>query len=123
MQTVYLVASGDLRLSANRKGWPAQEAMERQVIAAVEREGAQVMRAHAFDAEQGLVLCGRQSLLRSSCFAERKKTPDLKSKMCQCCVVGLAHGASSPPLRGPSFLDPLRLFRSNHLVGFRPCRA
>lgn len=49
MKTVYLVASGDLRLSANQDCWPAQAAMEKQVIAAVEREGARVKRAHPYD--------------------------------------------------------------------------
>ncbi len=49
MKTVYLVASGDLRESANRKCWPAQEAMEKQVVAAVEREGWTVRRAHSCD--------------------------------------------------------------------------
>ncbi len=49
MKTVYLVASGDLRLSANQKCWHTQEAMERQVIAAVEREGWRVQRAHPYD--------------------------------------------------------------------------
>lgn len=50
MQTVYLVASGDLRLSANQNCWPAQEAMENQVSAAVAREGWKVKRAHPYDA-------------------------------------------------------------------------
>jgi hypothetical protein len=49
VKTVYLVASGDLRLSANQNCWAAQEAMERQVVAAVEREGAKVQRAHPYD--------------------------------------------------------------------------
>ena len=49
MKTVYLVASGDLRLSANQDCWPAQAAMEKQVIAAVEREGWKVKRAHPYD--------------------------------------------------------------------------
>lgn len=49
MKTVYLVASGDLRLSANQNCWPAQEAMEKQIIAAVAREGAKVKRAHPYD--------------------------------------------------------------------------
>jgi hypothetical protein len=49
MKTVYLVASGDLRLSANQVCWPAQEAMEKQVVAAVERKGWQVKRAHLYD--------------------------------------------------------------------------
>jgi hypothetical protein len=37
MKTVYLVASGDLRLSANQNCWPTQETMEKQIISAVER--------------------------------------------------------------------------------------
>lgn len=49
MKTVYLVASGDLRLSANQNCWPAQEAMEKQVVAAVEREGWKVIRGHEYD--------------------------------------------------------------------------
>ncbi len=52
MKTVYLVASGDLRLSANQNCWPAQEAMEKQISAAVEREGAKVKRAHPYDPVQ-----------------------------------------------------------------------
>jgi L-fucose isomerase-like protein len=49
MKTIYLVASGDLRLSANQNCWPAQEAMEKQVVAAVEREGWKVQRGHQYD--------------------------------------------------------------------------
>ncbi len=49
MRTLYLVASGDLRLSANQMGWPAQAAMEKQIITAVAREGWQVKRAHPYD--------------------------------------------------------------------------
>ncbi len=49
MNTVYLVASGDLRLAANQDCWPVQEAMEGQVVKAVEREGWRVQRAHAYD--------------------------------------------------------------------------
>jgi hypothetical protein len=52
MKTVYLVASGDLRLSANQNCWPAQKEMESQVIAAVEREGWKVRRAHEYDPQQ-----------------------------------------------------------------------
>ena len=48
----YLVASGDLRLSANQVCWPAQEAMERQISAACERMGLQVVRAHAYNPTQ-----------------------------------------------------------------------
>lgn len=49
MKTVYLVASGDLRLSANQNCWPTQEATEKQIIAAVEREGWKVKRGHQYD--------------------------------------------------------------------------
>jgi len=44
-----LVASGDLRLSANQNCWPAQEAMERQLVAAFAREGVTVRRGHPYD--------------------------------------------------------------------------
>jgi hypothetical protein len=46
---IYIVASGDLRLSANQTCWPAQEAMEKQIVAVFEREGIQVVRAHRYD--------------------------------------------------------------------------
>jgi hypothetical protein len=49
MNTVYLVASGDLRLSANQNCWAAQAAMEKQVTAAVESEGWKVKRGHPYD--------------------------------------------------------------------------
>lgn len=50
---IYLVASGDLRLSANQKCWPAQEAMETALGQAIEARGFQVRRAHAFDPDVG----------------------------------------------------------------------
>jgi hypothetical protein len=49
MKPVYLIANGDLRLSANQKCEAAQAAMERQIVAAVEREGRTVVRAHGYD--------------------------------------------------------------------------
>jgi hypothetical protein len=52
MKTAHLIASGDLRLSANRKCEPAQAAMERQLGAALAAEGWRVQRAHPFDAEK-----------------------------------------------------------------------
>ncbi len=48
-EPIYLVASGDLRLSANQKCWPAQERVEKAVTAAIAREGREVRRAHAYD--------------------------------------------------------------------------
>jgi hypothetical protein len=49
MPTIYLVANGDSRPSANQNCEAAQAAMEEQLIAAVEREGAKVKRAHPYD--------------------------------------------------------------------------
>jgi hypothetical protein len=46
---VFLVASGDSRLSANQTCWPAQADMERQIIGAFQAEGAVVKRAHPYD--------------------------------------------------------------------------
>ena len=53
MNTVYLVANGDLRLSANQKCEPAQAAMEKALIAAIQRESFNVKRAHPFDETKG----------------------------------------------------------------------
>jgi hypothetical protein len=44
-----LIASGDLRLSANQLCWPAQQAMEQAIIAAFAREGITVRRGHPYD--------------------------------------------------------------------------
>ncbi len=49
--SVHLIASGDLRLSANQVCWPAQAAMEKALGAALAAEGFKVARAHAFDAK------------------------------------------------------------------------
>ncbi len=46
---VVLVASGDLRLSANQVCWAAQEKMEKELEAAIVAEGFRVKRAHPFD--------------------------------------------------------------------------
>ena len=50
---LYLVASGDLRQAANRAGWPAQQLLEQQFTAAVEKLGYRVVRAHLYDPEHG----------------------------------------------------------------------
>lgn len=54
---VLLVASGDLRESANKVCWPAQEAMETQLAAAVKACGHQLVRVHAYKktAEHGFI--------------------------------------------------------------------
>jgi L-fucose isomerase-like protein len=47
--TVIVIASGDLRLSANRKCWPAQQKAEEAVCGAIRREGYEVRRGHPCD--------------------------------------------------------------------------
>jgi hypothetical protein len=47
---IYLVASGDLRLSANQTCQAAQAALEEDLTAAIEKEGYAVKRAHTYDA-------------------------------------------------------------------------
>ena len=47
---ILVVANGDLRLSANRKCWPAQKEMEGRLTAAIEQSGGTVRRAHEYDA-------------------------------------------------------------------------
>ncbi len=49
---IQLIANGDLRLSANRKCWPAQLEMEGRLTAAIERAGGSVRRAHEYDASK-----------------------------------------------------------------------
>ncbi|MEI7776803.1 MAG: fucose isomerase, partial [Verrucomicrobiota bacterium] len=53
MKTVYLLANGDLRQSANQKCEAAQAAMELQIKAALKAEGWTLKRAHAFDVAKG----------------------------------------------------------------------
>ena len=45
-KTVLLVASGDLRQSANEQCWPAQAAMEARLTDVVARLGGRLIRAH-----------------------------------------------------------------------------
>ncbi len=52
-EPVVLIASGDLRLEANRKCWPAQQKMEEEVMAAVRAEGCEIRRGHAVDEASG----------------------------------------------------------------------
>jgi hypothetical protein len=51
--TVYLIASGDLRESANIAGWPTQAHLEEIVTAAVTSCGWRVQRANPIDEETG----------------------------------------------------------------------
>jgi len=52
-RTAYLIASGDLRESANAAGWPTQAAMEADVTAALEKLGWSVVRANDIDPATG----------------------------------------------------------------------
>ncbi|WP_179412399.1 fucose isomerase [Mucilaginibacter sp. E4BP6] len=49
---VYLVCSGDLRLSANQSCWAAQEEMEALLTKAIAQEGWTVKRAHEYNPEK-----------------------------------------------------------------------
>ena len=46
---VYILANGDLRLSANRVCWKEQSRVEQVLSKAIKEEGWSVIRAHAFD--------------------------------------------------------------------------
>jgi hypothetical protein len=52
MDTIYLLANGDLRLSANQNCQEAQAELEAQLIAALEALGCQVKRAHPYDEQK-----------------------------------------------------------------------
>jgi hypothetical protein len=50
---VLVVASGDLRLSANQSCWAAQQEMENMLKGAIEKQGWKVTRAHPYDTKKG----------------------------------------------------------------------
>src|SRR5215831_14662262 len=51
-ELIYLIANGDLRLSANRNCWAAQQKAEQAIMDAICREGRQIERGHPYDAEK-----------------------------------------------------------------------
>ena len=57
---VLLVASGDLRLSANQKCWAAQKAMEESLAAAVAKCGYELVRAHPYKEDEKHGFIGSQ---------------------------------------------------------------
>jgi hypothetical protein len=57
---VQLIASGDLRLSANKVCWPAQKQMEDALGAAIEAAGHEVVRAHPYKSEMQHGFIGSQ---------------------------------------------------------------
>src|SRR5216684_556598 len=54
---IVVIASGDLRLSANQKCWPAQQRVEAAVMDAIRKAGRDVERGHPFDSvkEHGFI--------------------------------------------------------------------
>jgi len=52
-RTAYLIASGDLRESANVAGWATQVVLESVVARALEANGWKVVRANAFRPHHG----------------------------------------------------------------------
>ena len=52
-RTVYVVASGDLRITANQKTWPMQQQVEAEFAAALNELGWTVKRAHGVDEVKG----------------------------------------------------------------------
>ncbi len=61
---IQLVASGDLRLSANQKCWPAQQEMEQKLSAAIAAAGKKVVRAHPYkeDVQHGFIASQREGI-------------------------------------------------------------
>ena len=61
---IVLVASGDLRLSANQTCWSAQELMEQKLASAFANEGMSVVRGHAYDPieKHGFISTQRQGM-------------------------------------------------------------
>lgn len=63
-EPVILIASGDLRLAANQKCWPAQARAEEAVMEAVRREGREVRRGNPYDpiAQHGFIDSQRRGM-------------------------------------------------------------
>jgi hypothetical protein len=61
---VQLIASGDQRLSANQRCWPAQQELERTLAAALSAAGYELVRAHQFNAveKHGFISSQRQGM-------------------------------------------------------------
>jgi hypothetical protein len=61
---VQLIASGDLRLSANQTCWPAQHAMEQALSEALAAEGFDLVRSHPYkeDEQHGFIASQREGI-------------------------------------------------------------
>src|SRR5579872_503029 len=51
-ETIYLIANGDLRLSANRNCWAAQQKAEQAIMDAIRGQGREIVRGHAYDSDR-----------------------------------------------------------------------
>ena len=63
-KTILLIASGDLRLSANQNCWAEQKAMEAELCELVESMGYRIDRGHAYDpvAKHGFISSQREGM-------------------------------------------------------------
>src|SRR5438309_11066918 len=61
---VFLVANGDLRLSANQKCWPEQAKMEDALRGAVKELGYELVRAHPYkeDEQHGFIASQKEGM-------------------------------------------------------------
>jgi len=61
---ILLIASGDLRLSANQECWAEQEKMEKQLADAVAEAGYNIVRAHSYkeDEKHGFIASQREGM-------------------------------------------------------------
>ena len=57
---VYLIANGDLRLSANQNCWAAQHEMEQEIQRGVEAAGWTLVRAHPYKEDEKHGFIGSQ---------------------------------------------------------------
>lgn len=78
---LYLMANGDLRLSANQKCWPEQAKMEAVLTRALKSEGWTVVRAHSFDKSKGHGFIDSQKL---GMEVFRKLNPDAPLIVAEC---------------------------------------
>jgi hypothetical protein len=75
-KSIYLVANGDLRQSANEKCWSAQAAMEKQLTGVVASFGYKLVRAHPYksDVKHGFIGSQKEGM---AVFAELDPTAPL----------------------------------------------
>ena len=92
MKQVYLLASGDLRESANQTCWPAQSTMEYALTMAASKNGAEIIRAHAFspDRGHGFIASQREGMdvFRTFHLMPRLLSRNRRGNICTTCCQG-----------------------------------